>query len=94
MKIRENIANQRDAFAKAINSPAFVQTFKGVLGDKNKIIAPHLKEAAAEQPLIFNKQFYVQHPMEAEETLSGNLPALIADIWKVSIPFAKILAGE
>lgn len=94
MQIRENIARQASAFSAAIGSKEFIDTYGKVLGDKNKIIAPHLKEAASKEPLIFNKQFYVQHAMEPEETLQGNLPAAIAKIWKVSIPFAKVLAGE
>jgi len=94
MQIRENIAGRLMDFSKTVNHKDFKQYFGGVLGEKNKILPPHLKEAAAQQPLIFNKQFYVQHSMEAEDTLAGDLAGKITRVWQVSIPFAKMLAGE
>lgn len=67
LNIRNYIAAHPDEIKKALENKAFASTFGGLApSEKNKILPPHLKEAAALEPLIFNKQFYFEahHPGE------------------------------
>lgn len=91
--IRSNIAADVAGFRKAIEHPDFVQNFGEIRGEKNKILPPTFKEIAMTEPYLYNKQFYVIHPMEAEETLNSDLVKKIVDIWKSSRAFTAILEG-
>lgn len=68
-KIRRHIAANPDEFRRLISEPAFMERFGEIQGMANKVIPPDLKEAAASQPLIYNKQFFyfVQHPVSTIE---------------------------
>jgi hypothetical protein len=48
--------------------------------------------AAAEQPLLYNKQFYVQHAIDAEDTLRSNFDEYVVEVWKASRGFNVFLA--
>lgn len=72
-KMREYLAANQDDFAKQLEDKEFVKFFGGIKGEVNKILPPDLKEAAAKQPLIFNKQFYYWAEHEAEEALREDL---------------------
>lgn len=67
--VREGIANNRKAFRELYSSDHFKTTFGTILGEKNKVIPKEFKEAAEEEPLIFNKQwyFYAEFPAELVE---------------------------
>lgn len=54
------------------------------MGDKNKRLDQNLMLAAKSQPLIFNKQFYVRHLMEAEDTLAENFDDYVVKVWQAS----------
>ena len=54
--MREGIANNLTEFKRIYNSKEFKSHFGKILGEKNKIIPAHLREAASEELLIFNKQ--------------------------------------
>ena len=92
LKFRNNIANNLIDFDKAIHKPNFIKYFGEVLGSKNKIIDSSLKEAAAKQPLIFNKQFYVAHSFEPEKSFESGFIEYIIDVWRSAATFNNILA--
>jgi uncharacterized protein (TIGR02453 family) len=73
LSVREGIASDPKGFAKAIGSREFTEMFGHVRGEKNKILPAELKEAAAKQELIFNKQWYFVTELSAEEVLSPKL---------------------
>ncbi len=56
-----------------LDDPDFVKFFGGIKGEANKVLSPEFKEAAAKQPLIFNKQFYYWAEHEAEGALREDL---------------------
>jgi len=70
-----------------ITDKAFVKYFGTVRGEKNKRIDIAWGAAAAEQPLIFNKQFYIQHSVEAEDTLRSDFDDYVVEVWKASRGF-------
>lgn len=72
-KMRDYLAANPDEFEKQLADKDFVKFFDGIKGGVNKILPPDLKEAAAKQPLILNKQFYYWAEHEAEEALREDL---------------------
>ena len=73
-------------FKKAYTDPKFVETFGELIGNKNKIIAKDLKEAAAKEALIFNKQWYFYTEFEPETILSDQLDKIILDCYDAGRP--------
>jgi hypothetical protein len=84
MRIRRLIAGDLGGFNRVITDKAFVKYFGQVRGEKNKRIDLEWVSAAAEQPLIYNKQFYVQHVLDAEDTLRSNFDEYVVEVWKAS----------
>ena len=67
LKIREKIAANPATFEKIINAKAFKASFGEVRGEKSKILPKELKEVAKLHELIYNKQFYLVHQVDAEK---------------------------
>jgi uncharacterized protein (TIGR02453 family) len=86
-RIRALIAADLEGFSGVITGKSFVQYFGEVRGEKNKRIDKMLGMAAAKQPLIFNKQFYIQHSVEAEDTLRSDFDDYVVEVWKASRGF-------
>jgi uncharacterized protein (TIGR02453 family) len=86
-RIRALIAADLEGFSRVITEKPFVQYFLEVRGEKNKRIDKMLGMAAAKQPLIFNKQFYIQHSVEAEDTLRSDFDDYVVEVWKASRGF-------
>jgi uncharacterized protein (TIGR02453 family) len=73
-KIRSFIADEYKDLRDAMNFPAFKEKYSGeILGDKNKVVPKDLKEAAAKEELIFNKQWYYQAKLPSDIITSDNL---------------------
>lgn len=86
-RIRALIAADLEGFSRVITEKSFVQYFGEVRGEKNKRIDKMLGMAAAKQPLIFNKQFYIQHSVEAEDTMRSDFDDYVVEVWKASRGF-------
>ena len=91
MRIRGLIAGDLEGFNRVITDKAFVKYFGTVRGEKNKRIDADWVMAAAEQPLLYNKQFYIQHVMDAEDTLRSNFDDYVVEVWKASKGFNAFL---
>ena len=91
MRIRGLIAGDLEGFNRVITDKAFVKYFGTVRGEKNKRIDADWVVAAAEQPLLYNKQFYIQHVMDAEDTLRSNFDDYVVEVWKASKGFNAFL---
>jgi uncharacterized protein (TIGR02453 family) len=76
-KIRQAIVKQLDEFDALLKDKKFKQKFGTLQGEKNKVLPAALKEYAAKQPLVANKQFYYMAELEAETILKKNLPELV-----------------
>lgn len=86
LKVREGIASDPEGFKKAYSSPTFKKTYGEILGDKNKVLASELKESAAKEPLIFNKQWYFYAQFDPETILEDKLDQIIIDCHKAGKP--------
>jgi len=91
-KIRQAISMNLEEFAKAISTYPFKKNFGEVQGDKNKVLPTELKEAAAQQALIYYKQFYVVHTFEPEESMQPDFVNTCLGIWDSASEFNRILA--
>ena len=87
--IREGIANNLPEFQKIYNSKEFKAHFGSILGEKNKVISSHLKEAASKEPLIYNKQWYFFQEFPAETILNSNLDQLVLDCFEAGRPIEQ-----
>lgn len=92
-KIRERIAADPMGFERVIQEPGFVKAFGSVLGEKNKRIDADLMLASATQPLILNKQFYVRHVVEPEDTFRGDFDDYVVRIWEASRDYNAFIGG-
>ena len=91
LKIREKIAANPKAFDKIINAKAFKESFGEVRGEKSKILPKELKEAAKEQSLIYNKQYYLVHQVDAEKILDTDLLSYILKHYEAASQFNRFL---
>ena len=60
--------------------------FGTIQGDKQVRIPKELKEAAEKQPLIFNKQWYIQANLDPETILKPDLMSNVLNYYKVAQP--------
>ncbi|MCF8409317.1 MAG: DUF2461 domain-containing protein [Crocinitomicaceae bacterium] len=84
--VRDAIAQDISKFQKAYKNARFVKTFGEILGDKNKILPPHLRDSAAIEPLIFNKQWYFYTQFEPETILQENLDEIVLNCYEAGRP--------
>ena len=82
--IRYYIADNQAEFKKVISNKAFKNKWGELEGAKNKIIHKDLKEPAAEQPLIMNKQFYYAAQIPKPNILDDDLDTQILAYFKAS----------
>lgn len=94
LSIRENIANNLDAFKVVLEDEQFITIFGTVRGEKNKKIDARFKEVSMIEPLIFNKQFYVVHEFDAEKTMDPDFLEYVIMVWKIALPLNRILNGK
>ncbi len=91
--IRTHIANNLSEFEKLITEKDFVKKYGGeILGEKQVRLAPELKEAAAKQPLIFNKQFYYKASLDETFLTKENLIDTMCDYFKTAQPLGAFLS--
>lgn len=77
LAVRKHIVANMAEFECLLSDPEFVSKFGQVVGEKNKILPPEFREAAAKQPLLFNKQFYYWAELAPETVLRDDLPELV-----------------
>lgn len=82
--IREAIAANPDGFHAIINKTDFKQYFGAPQGERSKILPAPLKASAQLSPYIYNKQFYLQHSLDAEKILEPGLDDYILKVFKAA----------
>jgi len=87
--VREGIAANMDEFRSIYESKIFKKTFGEILGEKNKILPTHLKEAAQDENLIFNKQWYFYAEFPAEQVLSEDLDQIMLSCYEAGKPLEQ-----
>ena len=90
--IRTLIAANLKKFESLIEAPDFKAKYDGkILGEKQVRLAPELKDAAEEQPLLYNKQFYYTAALNEKFLTDPGLPAILLDYYKAGKPVAEFL---
>ena len=92
-RIRTAIMRDGKGFRKVISGKAFVTMFKEVQGEANKVLPAEFKAAAAKEPLIANKQFYVGAEKPAKLVTDPKLMELMMDHYLAMCPFNEWLAA-
>lgn len=90
--VRSHIASNLEEFADLLNDPDFKSIFNTIIGEKNKVLPTEFREAAAIQPLLFNKQFYYWAEYAPTEALREDLPDFVMHHLKAATPMNKFLA--
>lgn len=90
--IREAIMKDGKGFRKVIGAKAFTTLFGTVQGEANKVLPAEFKAAAAKEPLIANKQFYVGAEKPAKLVTDPKLMDMLMDHWLAMCPFNVWLA--
>jgi uncharacterized protein (TIGR02453 family) len=85
-ELREGIAAHVQEFNSLVSQSEFVQFFGEIHGEKNKVIPSEFKEAAAKQPLLYNKQFYFYATFPASLTLQENLLEVLLEAYRIGQP--------
>ena len=84
--LREGIANNLAAFQKLYRDKKFKALFGEIHGEKNKKLDNDYLEVAAQEPLIFNKQFYFYSTFEAETLLDPKLDQIMLECYRTGRP--------
>jgi hypothetical protein len=84
--LREGIANDLSTFQKLYASKEFKALFGEIHGEKNKKLDKVFQEAAAQEPLLFNKQFYFYSTFEAETLLKPELDQIMLGCYHTGRP--------
>lgn len=89
--IRMAMAKKPKEIEALLNEKKFKKLFGGTLqGEKSKIIPKELKEAAAKQPLIYNKQFYFgAETDDPDYILMPDLLKKMVQYLEASLPVSK-----
>jgi uncharacterized protein (TIGR02453 family) len=90
-KIRQEIFYNNKAFKKLLADKTFVEKYKNMAGEKNKVLPPEYKEFAKEQPLIANKQFWYWAELSRKDMLSDKVDAILLSYFKAGLKVNKFL---
>lgn len=92
-KIRNAMAKKPREIEAILNEKSFKKLFGGTFqGEQSKIIPKELKEAAAKQPLIYNKQFYFGADFKDPKIiLKPDFMKTMINHLEVSLPVSKWL---
>lgn len=92
LQLRNKIASNPKAMEAIISAKPFKLYFGEVKGEKAKLLPPDLKAKAAEMPLIYNKQFYLQHTADADLISGPKLTEYILKVYSAAADFNAFLS--
>jgi uncharacterized protein (TIGR02453 family) len=92
--IREHIAANMKKFKVLYEAPAFKAKFGSIQGERNKVLPPDLKTAAAKEPLIYNKQFYWVAELPPKLVTDAKLLEILMDHYRTMRPLNEFLLGQ
>jgi uncharacterized protein (TIGR02453 family) len=90
-QVRSKIASNMKKFETIIGAADFRKAYGEVKGEKSKILPSDLKDKAKQQPLIYNKQFYLLHTHDPDIILQDKLLDHILKTYKVASAFNSFL---
>jgi uncharacterized protein (TIGR02453 family) len=89
--IRRLLMANPEEFTKRLSDRTFKSHFVSIRGEANKLLPPEFRDAAATQPLIYNKQFYYWAEHEAQSALRDDLPDFIMKHMDACAPMNEFL---
>jgi len=92
VSIRRAVTADADHFAALLTEEPFRKLFGTIVGDRSKRLPPEFREAAASQPLLYNKRFYYWAEYPAEEALRSDLPEFVMRHYEAAMPMNAFLA--
>lgn len=85
-KMRKAIAQDPEAFRALLQAPDFAALYGEIQGERNKILPPEFKEAAAREPLLYQKQFFFMAELEPEKALGADADLFVAACFQKAKP--------
>ncbi|QYK54281.1 MAG: DUF2461 domain-containing protein [Fimbriimonadaceae bacterium] len=89
--MRRHIIENRKEFNKLLKNKDFATKFGEIRGEKNKVLPAEFKDAAVENPYVFNKQFYMWSEHGSETLLRDDLPDFVMDHIRTAWPMNEFL---
>lgn len=89
--MRRHIMRNSAELEQHLADPEFQQRFGSIAGEKNKILPPEFKEAAARQPYLFNKQFYYWGESDVRELLKDDIVEHVLSYYHAASPMNTFL---
>lgn len=93
-RIRERILDEPKKFKALYSDKTFVKLLGEVQGERNKVLPAEFKEAAAKEPLLFNKQFYYGADLPAKTVLDPKLPDILMAHYYAMRPMSEFLLSK
>lgn len=90
-KVRTAILQDTANFRKIIDNQLFTSKFGEIKGEKNKVLPPEFKEAAKQEPLLANKQYYFMADIDPENWLRPDVVDFVAEYFKAGKPLNDFL---
>jgi len=92
-KIRTYLEKNYKQAEKILGEKKFVETYKELKGDRNKILPKEFKEAGKTKPLLFLKQFHYMATYDGQKTsVREDLEDFIMDHFKTGFAWNKFLS--
>lgn len=86
-RVRTAIAQDAEAFRTLLGEKDLVEKFGGLAqSEVNKVMPPDLKDAAKQEPLLLNKQFYFMTEIDPETALRPDFPDFLAEHFRAGKP--------
>ena len=89
--IRHFIAPRPAALSAALNDPNFSKKYGTLQGEKNKRLPPEFRDAAASQPLLYNKQFFYSAQLPAVLVTRDDLGDVLMEYYQAGKPVMTML---
>ena len=86
VKIRRGLVKDAASLHKAMNAVEFKKRWKGLEGEKNKVLPPEFKEPAKDEPLIANKGWYYMSEYGVDKLLRDDFLKFTLDHLRAGAP--------
>lgn len=90
-KIRSSITNKSTTLQEIIDNKSFIEKFDAVKGEQNKRIPKEFQAAAATNPLVANKQFYLMAELSPDWISKDGLADHLMTYYHTARPFNDFL---
>jgi len=90
-RLRERIMDEPKKFKALYQDKAFKKLLGEVQGEKNKILPAEFREAAAKEPLLYNKQLYYGADLPAKTVVDPKLADILMDHYHAMRPMSQFL---